>query len=106
MKYHQKVEHFSKEQFENEKSILRKKDPLIMIEEIQNCFEELININKPESDKSQSSKRCTRMSFSKVKDAPVEPEKLLQKLEAEIRTHISVFLLVRTQAKNKYRREY
>lgn len=53
MKYHQKVEHFSKEQFENEKSLLRKKDPLIMIEEIQNCFEELININKPESDKSQ-----------------------------------------------------
>lgn len=46
------------------------------------------------------------MSFSKVKDAPVEPEKLLQKLEAEIRTHISVFLLVRTQAKNKYRIEY
>jgi len=86
-----KVENFTKEQFEKERKKLKKKDPLKIIEDIKCCFEAIMNMNQ-DSDKSLSQRSCNRMSFSKVPDSPIEQEKLMQKLESEIRSHISVFL--------------
>jgi len=78
--------------FEKERKKLKKLDPFKIIDEIKACFEAIMNMNQ-ESEKSLgSAKSCNRMSFAKVKDAPISQEEIIQKLESEIRSHIRVFI--------------
>lgn len=84
-----KVENFTKEEFEKERKILRKQDPFKIVDDIKACFEAVMNMNQ-ESSKSSSFTISKRMNFGKLPDSPIAQEKLMQKLESEIRSHISV----------------
>jgi len=75
--------------FEKEKEGLRKVSPLKIIHDIQSCFQSIINY-KNDTERSETSVNSFNSSRILSTKKAKAYEEIIQKFEAEIRSHIGV----------------
>jgi hypothetical protein len=85
-----KVENY--DDFAKEKEIdkLRQTDPVTIIEYIKTSIDILVNMKVQEKIEENEKKKINLMSTFEFEESSVEYEKLLRKLESDIRSYIKV----------------
>ena len=78
--------------------MLRELSPIELIEYVRSSIEILMNLKLEELEQQRKEAKEIDESFSSIRSKegpPQEYEEIIQKLEAEIRSHISVIDLIR-----------
>ena len=80
----EEISKFNERKYESEKSVLLDKDPLLILEYIKSSIEIIMNIKAEDACPASSQGEIT------PREPPKDYELIIQKLEAEVRSHIRV----------------